>query len=71
MMSVMGNEQEVRAQGVSALVEWNVNPDLTFKSITAQRKDKSWAPIDFDSLPVPTWKCRPCTRTSSSARNST
>jgi iron complex outermembrane receptor protein len=52
MMTVMGNQQEVRAHGVSALVEWNVNPDLIFKSITAQRQDKSWAPIDFDALPV-------------------
>jgi hypothetical protein len=46
-------------------------PTLSVKSITARRKDKSYAPIDFDSLPAPTWKCRRCTPTSSSARNST
>ncbi|QJE03625.1 TonB-dependent receptor [Massilia forsythiae] len=48
----LGHEQEVRQHGVSATVEWTVNPELTFKSITAQRQDKSYAPIDFDSLPV-------------------
>ena len=52
MMTAIGNEQEVRQHGVSATVEWNVTPELTFKSITARRQDKSWAPIDFDALPV-------------------
>jgi iron complex outermembrane receptor protein len=52
MMTALGHQQEVRAHGVSALVEWNINPDLIFKSITAQRRDKSYAPIDFDALPV-------------------
>ncbi|MDB5748842.1 MAG: TonB-dependent receptor [Massilia sp.] len=47
-----GNEQEVTAHGVSALVEYRVNDQFTVKSITASRKDKSWAPIDFDSLSV-------------------
>jgi len=52
MMTALGHEQEVRQHGVSATVEWTINPELTFKSITAQRQDKSWAPIDFDALPV-------------------
>ena len=52
MMTALGHEQEVRQHGVSATVEWTVSPELTFKSITAQRQDRSWAPIDFDSLPV-------------------
>jgi iron complex outermembrane receptor protein len=52
MMRALGHEQEVRQHGVSATVEWTITPELTFKSITAQRKDKSWAPIDFDALPV-------------------
>jgi iron complex outermembrane receptor protein len=52
MMTALGQQQQVRQHGVSALVEWNVTPDLTLKSITAQRQDKSFAPIDFDALPV-------------------
>jgi iron complex outermembrane receptor protein len=52
MMTALGHEQEVRQHGVSATVEWTISPELTFKSISAQRQDKSWAPIDFDALPV-------------------
>jgi len=52
MMTALGHDQEVRQHGVSATVEWNITPELTLKSITAQRQDKSWAPIDFDALPV-------------------
>ncbi len=52
MLTALGHKQSVRQHGVAATVEWNVSPELTFKSITAQRQDKSWAPIDFDSLPV-------------------
>ena len=52
MLTALGHKQEVRQHGVAATVEWNVSPELTFKSITAQRQDKSWAPIDFDALPV-------------------
>jgi len=48
----LGHEQEVTAHGVSALVEYRLNPQFTLKSITASRQDKSWAPIDFDSLQV-------------------
>lgn len=52
LTKALGNEQEVTAHGLSATVEYTINPEFTFKSITASRKDKSWAPIDFDSLPV-------------------
>jgi iron complex outermembrane receptor protein len=45
-----GNDQEVKQHGWAGLVEWTVSPQLTFKSVTSSRKDKSWAPIDFDSL---------------------
>ncbi|WP_229424936.1 TonB-dependent receptor [Massilia sp. Se16.2.3] len=48
----LGHEQEVKAYGVSALVEYRINDQFTVKSITASRKDKSYAPIDFDALPV-------------------
>jgi iron complex outermembrane recepter protein len=52
MVTAMGHDQEVRSHGASALVEYSINPELTFKSITASRHDNSWAPIDFDALPV-------------------
>ncbi|GAB3431001.1 TonB-dependent receptor [Massilia solisilvae] len=52
MITTNGHEQEIRAHGVSALVEYNVTPEVTLKSITASRRDHSWAPIDFDALPV-------------------
>ena len=52
MLTALGHRQSVRQHGVAATVEWNATPELTFKSITAQRQDKSWAPIDFDALPV-------------------
>jgi len=52
MLTALGHRQSVRQHGVAATIEWNATPELTFKSITAQRQDKSWAPIDFDALPV-------------------
>jgi len=48
----LGREQEVRSYGGSATIEYNVNSEWSLKSITAARRDKSWAPIDFDALPV-------------------
>ena len=50
LTQALGHDQEVTAHGVSALVEWNISDVLTFKSVTASRRDKSYAPIDFDSL---------------------
>ena len=52
LMKALGHDQEVKAHGVSATVEYTLNNEWTFKSITASRKDKSYAPIDFDSLAV-------------------
>ena len=49
---VLGHEQEVKAHGISALVEYTINNELSIKSITSSRRDKSYAPIDFDSLAV-------------------
>jgi iron complex outermembrane receptor protein len=48
----LGEEQNVRQHGVAATIEYTVSPTLLVKSITASRKDKSIAPIDFDALPV-------------------
>ncbi|MEW6374074.1 MAG: TonB-dependent receptor [Pseudomonadota bacterium] len=52
LTQALGHDQEVKAYGVSALVEYRFNDQFSAKSITASRKDKSWAPIDFDSLPT-------------------
>jgi len=52
LTEVLGREQEVRSYGGSATVEYRVNDVWSVKSITAARRDKSWAPIDFDALPV-------------------
>ena len=52
LMTALGHDQEVKSHGVSATVEYTLNNEWTFKSITAKRKDKSYAPIDFDSLAV-------------------
>ncbi|MCC6072914.1 TonB-dependent receptor [Massilia sp. GCM10020059] len=50
LTQALGHDQEVSAHGVSALIEWDISDVLTFKSVTASRRDKSYAPIDFDSL---------------------
>jgi iron complex outermembrane receptor protein len=50
LTKAQGNDQSVKQHGWSGLVEWTIAPQLTFKSVTAARMDKSWAPIDFDSL---------------------
>ena len=52
LTQALGHDQEVKSHGVSALVEYRFNDQLSAKSITASRKDKSYAPIDFDALPV-------------------
>ncbi len=46
----LGHTQQVTQSGVSALVEWQLSTDLMLKSVTSKRQDKSYAPIDFDSL---------------------
>ncbi|WP_321396355.1 TonB-dependent receptor [Emcibacter sp.] len=45
-------EQKVTQGGISGLIEWTVNDEVTFKSITAYREDDTTTPIDFDSLPA-------------------
>ncbi len=50
LYKVLGNSQQVVTRGESLLVDWTINPALSFKSITASRGSKSYAPIDFDSL---------------------
>ena len=45
-------KQQVRAYGGAVHAEYELSDALTIKNITAYRKDKSQAPIDFDSLPA-------------------
>jgi len=52
LTKALGRDQEVRAYGGSATIEYRVNDVWSVKSITAARRDKSWAPIDFDAQPV-------------------
>jgi iron complex outermembrane recepter protein len=53
LYSVLGHAQQVITHGESLLVDWMISPELSFKSITATRASKSYAPIDFDSLNTP------------------
>jgi iron complex outermembrane recepter protein len=53
LTQALGKNQEVTQDGGSALIEYQINSDLTFKSVTASRKDESFAPIDFDALNKP------------------
>ncbi len=53
LYKVNGHEQKVTTQGYSALLEYQIDPTLQFKSITAHRSAMSYAPIDFDSLNTP------------------
>ncbi len=45
-------KQQVRAYGGTVHAEYELSDALTLKNITAYRRDKSFAPIDFDSLPA-------------------
>jgi iron complex outermembrane receptor protein len=51
--AVNGHAQQVITQGTSLMGEYQISPTLAFKSVTAYRKSKTYAPIDFDSLPTP------------------
>jgi len=44
-------KQDVEGGGIAMTVSAQVSDNFTIKSISAWRKDRSWAPIDFDSLP--------------------
>lgn len=46
-------ENRVISRGVQMLVDWSLSDNITLRSITAQRSDRSLAPIDFDSTPAP------------------
>lgn len=46
-------EQDVEAWGVALNGEFEINDLVTFRSITAYRKDESSTPIDFDALATP------------------
>ena len=45
-------KQSVKATGYSLSAQWNASDLITVKNILAYRDDKTWTPIDFDSLPV-------------------
>ncbi|MFC0170671.1 TonB-dependent receptor [Pseudoduganella danionis] len=53
LYTVLGHDQQVTTEGGSLLVDYAIDPTLSFKSITAYRSSKSYAPIDFDSLNTP------------------
>jgi iron complex outermembrane receptor protein len=45
-------QQEIEAYGGALRAEAKVSENVTLKNILAYRRDKSFAPIDFDSLPA-------------------
>lgn len=45
-------EQDIEAYGLAMNVTANLTDSLTFRSISAWRKDESYTPIDFDALPT-------------------
>jgi iron complex outermembrane receptor protein len=47
-----GDSNDVRARGLSLTAQWNINDQLTFKSITAYRDGDTDTVIDFDGLPA-------------------
>jgi iron complex outermembrane receptor protein len=53
LYTVNGHAQQVINEGAALIAEYQIDPTLSFKSITAHRKSKSYAPIDFDSLNTP------------------
>jgi iron complex outermembrane receptor protein len=44
-------KQDVQGGGLAMSVSAELTDHVTLRSISAWRKDRSWAPIDFDSLP--------------------
>ena len=48
-----GDDNSVETEGYSLTAEWDVNPAVTLKSITAYREGHTVTPIDFDALPQP------------------
>lgn len=56
LYTVLGKNQQVKSHGESLLIDYEINPTLSFKSITARRGSDSIAPIDFDSLNNPVFE---------------
>ncbi len=48
---INGNNQ-VEAEGWSVSIDWELNDQITLRSITADREDYTESVIDFDSLPM-------------------
>jgi len=48
---IMGRH-EAEQKGAALTVEYDINPNWLFKSITAYREDENWQQIDFDALPA-------------------
>ena len=44
--------EDVKAYGLAMTAQAELSDHVTFKSISAWRKDRSYTPIDFDALPV-------------------
>jgi iron complex outermembrane recepter protein len=45
-------ENRVETEGANLLIEWNINNNTTFKSITSRRENYSPVNIDFDNTPL-------------------
>ena len=56
LYQVNGHAQQVINHGASLLVDYTINPLLSFKSITAHRGSDTFAPIDFDSTQAANWQ---------------
>ena len=56
LYQVNGHDQQVINKGASLLVDYTINPTLSFKSITAHRGSDTFAPIDFDSTNAQLWE---------------
>ncbi len=53
--STGGLDPETTQGGIGLQVEWDINDEFQFKSITSSRSDKSESWIDFDNLPADTF----------------
>jgi iron complex outermembrane receptor protein len=53
LYTVNGHKQQVVTQGTTLVAEYQIDPALSIKSVTAYRKSRSYAPIDFDSFSTP------------------
>ena len=56
LYKVNGRDQQVINRGYSLLLDYTINPTLSFKSITAHRASDTYAPIDFDSTSFAVWE---------------